>query len=476
MTSDVRAIKSLHEFHPQRWSVTTIPHLEMLLQRNDKALHEEMTIWNSFPVYYAVICGAKLEVVEWLVEKTGKEFVKKLEFSNNWNFIHFCAYRNHPHLIPYLLDLLGTETLRVETTDSDCFTPMEFAKDLRLKKKKRQCVALLKNPEETIRKYQERVEDEVQYMIWDLHSKYGWDESDLSYIKKIVRKENKRLKEEYIKNQEAQKKKNKKSRRNSRSPSPSRTKTLHRSQSSLTNSTKTSKKTLRRGIKSMQNINVNMIEKNKVTLDPPNILHQHGGDDDEIPIYYAIRYGSINVDFKIYTELCTQSGFDVCKNYQSKNGFTLMHWAICNESGPSLEFIEWLGKEVMGDDVVKAMRMPYIDGPTIRFHKNDTLLHEAAKYQRVEVIPYLLTTLGIEALKIKNKDGLLPVDISKKRGSRNEDVEDLLIYPTKTLNTYAMKFKKVEVKLKSIQAFTNPFKKKKRPSIVNVPEEKNNDK
>ena len=127
-------IKSLHEFHPKRWSITTISHIEMLLKRNQNALHEEMTLWNSYPVYYAIICGAKLRVVEWLVENTGKDFVRSLEFNNRWNFFHFCVYRNHPHLLPYLLNLLGTKLLTFETEDDDFFTPMEFAKDIRNKK------------------------------------------------------------------------------------------------------------------------------------------------------------------------------------------------------------------------------------------------------------------------------------------------------------------------------------------------------
>ena len=44
----------------------------------------------------------------------------------------------------------------------------------------------------------------------------------------------------------------------------------------------------------------NITEKNGAMETPPKILHQHGGDDNEIPIYYAIRYGGLNVDFKIY--------------------------------------------------------------------------------------------------------------------------------------------------------------------------------
>ena len=474
-----RMIKSLHEFHQQRWSITTIPHIEMLLQRNNKALHEEMTIWNSYPVYYAIICGAKLKIVVWLVEKTGKDFVRKLEFNHKWNLLHHVVYRNHPHLIPYLLDLLGTDLLKIETEDDNMFTPMEFAKDLSLKKRKKRCVELLTNPEETVKKYQERVEDEIEYMIWDLHSKQGWDESDLSYVKKIIRRTNKKLEKEFIEKKKKEEEENKRRRRLSRSrrrksksPSPSRRKSLRRSQSSLSNSNSSRKKSLQGRAKSMQNVKDLEEEDEKNKEKPPNILHQLGGDDDEIPIYYAIRFGGPSVDFKIYTDLCEQTGFEFCKSHKSKNGYTLMHWAVCNKTGPKLDFIEWLGKDIMGVEMVKNMRIPYIDGPYIRYHENDTLLHEAAKYQRIEIIPFLLSTLGKEALKIKNKDGLTPVEISKKRESRNLDIEDLLVYPTKTITTYEAKFKTAEVKIKAIAAFTNPFKKKKRPSIVLVPKKK----
>ena len=136
-------IRSFHEYDKERWAVTTIGQLEFLLKRNKDALHEEMTLYNSYPVYYAIICGAKLDVVHWIVERTGVDFVRKLKFNNNWNFLHFAAYNNFPHLIPYLLDLLGTGTLFQETEDDDCFTPLEFAKDIRCRKRKVKCIYML---------------------------------------------------------------------------------------------------------------------------------------------------------------------------------------------------------------------------------------------------------------------------------------------------------------------------------------------
>ena len=124
------------------------------------------------------------------------------------------------------------------------------------------------------------------------------------------------------------------------------------------------------------------------------------------------------------------------------------------------EFVEWLGEEVFGEEAVKLMRMPYRAGPFLKMYENNTLLHEAAKYSRTEAIPYLLAILGLEALKFKNNDGLTPVEISKQRGSKNEDVEDLLIYPNKTIKSYRQKFESAIKKVKAVKAFTNPFSKK----------------
>ena len=447
-------IRSFHEYDKERWAVTTIGQLEFLLQRNKDALHEEMTLYNSYPVYYAIICGANLDVVHWIVERTGADFVRKLKFNNNWNFLHFAAYNNFPHLIPYLLDLLGTGTLSQETEDDDCFTPLEFAKDIRCRKRKVKCIHMLSHPEETVKLYREKVENEVQYMVWDLHSKSGWSESDKSYVKKMIRMKNKQL----LKDHEEQMKKARKmssSRRLRRNMGGADGKKLRRTQSSLGSPVR--KHSLQRSSKSMQNIKSGIDDTDVQT---PNVLRECGGDDNEIPLYYAIRYGGMDTDLEILKMMCTETGIQFCKGYRSENGFTLMHWTICAKVGPKKEFIEWLGEEVFGDEAVKLMRMPYRAGPFLKVHENDTLLHEAAKYSRTEAIPYLLAILGLEALKFKNNDGLTPVEISKQQGCKNEDVEDLLIYPNKTIKSYRQKFEAAIKKVKAVKAFTNPFSKK----------------
>ena len=129
--------------------------------------------------------------------------------------------------------------------------------------------------------------------------------------------------------------------------------------------------------------------------------------------------------------------------------------------GPKKEFIEWLGEEVFGDEAVKLMRMPYRAGPFLKIHENDTLLHEAAKYSRTEAIPYLVGNPGIGGIEVEEQRRAHPGRNFEAARSKNEDVEDLLIYPNKTIKTYKQKFESAIKKVKVVKEnFTNPFSKK----------------
>ena len=63
-------------------------------------------------------------------------------------------------------------------------------------------------------------------------------------------------------------------------------KKLRRTQSSLGSPVR--KHSLQRSSKSMQNIKLGIDDTDVQT---PNVLRECGGDDNEIPLYYAVKYG-----------------------------------------------------------------------------------------------------------------------------------------------------------------------------------------
>ena len=172
-------VESLYEFSG-RWSVTQVLTVENLEKedigqvcRNDK--------YGYLPIVYAGWHGASLHTFTWLCENTFKKsgfsmyksafegnVIKAWHDSEGWNILHYLAFFNQPHLIPYTLFLyldaasereyLYNRTalefvelaLSIETGEAGSVIDEEREEQL---KKRKKCLSLLRNPESAVRDY-----------------------------------------------------------------------------------------------------------------------------------------------------------------------------------------------------------------------------------------------------------------------------------------------------------------------------------
>ena len=58
------------------WKHTTIKHVQLIVEGRHRGVDTQKNRFGTLPLYFAIRCGAKLEVVIWLCEQTGIDVVK----------------------------------------------------------------------------------------------------------------------------------------------------------------------------------------------------------------------------------------------------------------------------------------------------------------------------------------------------------------------------------------------------------------
>ena len=152
-------VTSLFDLNDAAWRKTTLPQVQEIY-RKEKERREDLDIlntWNGIheevPVYYAIWGEARLEVVQFFCENMGIENVMHWRDEYGWTLLHYVVKWNRPHLIGYILSILGEEFAEIRNDKGRM--PYEYAE----MHNKVQCLELLMNPDQTIKKYLEQSAD-----------------------------------------------------------------------------------------------------------------------------------------------------------------------------------------------------------------------------------------------------------------------------------------------------------------------------
>ena len=172
-------VESLHEFSG-RWSVTQMLTVENLEKEDIGQVCREDK-YGYLPIVYAGWHGASLHTFTWLCENTFKKsgismyksafegnVIKAWHDSEGWNILHYLAFFNQPHLIPYMLflyldaaserDYLYSKTtlefveLALSRETGKAGGIIDEERDEKLKKRKK-CLSLLRGPESAVQEY-----------------------------------------------------------------------------------------------------------------------------------------------------------------------------------------------------------------------------------------------------------------------------------------------------------------------------------
>ena len=113
----------------------------------------------NLPIVYAVVQGAKLEVVQWMCEKSGDRFVVEWRGNIGETVFHYAALEQ-PHLVPYFLMVFGLPSLTLidDKYDKSVIDWAEHGGN-------NSCIRYVKNPEQTIEDYVVQREKEQKERI-----------------------------------------------------------------------------------------------------------------------------------------------------------------------------------------------------------------------------------------------------------------------------------------------------------------------
>ncbi len=146
-------VTSLFDPDANRWRKTTLSQIQELVEKEASRPSEILNTYRGFhdevPIYYALWGEARLEVVEWMCETGGIDYVMNWRDDRGWTLLHYCCKWNRPRVIPYFLSVFGTDFALIRN-DSGRIA-IEYAE--KEGKEKHAIIDLLMNPKETLNHY-----------------------------------------------------------------------------------------------------------------------------------------------------------------------------------------------------------------------------------------------------------------------------------------------------------------------------------
>eukprot|EP00943_MAST-04B_sp_MAST-4B-sp1_P002655 g2655.t1 len=150
-------VTSLFDLNDAAWRKTTLNQIKAIYDKEveRKKDLDILNSWNGIhqeiPLYYAIWGEARLEVVEFLCTNMGIENVLHWRDEYGWTLLHYIVKWNRPHLIGYMLHILGEDFAEIRNDKGRM--PYEYAE----MHNKVACLELLMNPDQTVKKYVESI-------------------------------------------------------------------------------------------------------------------------------------------------------------------------------------------------------------------------------------------------------------------------------------------------------------------------------